>query len=344
MNGDRMRFGLIGAGAIAQSYGQAFQELGHAAELVGIADVRLDAARTMAEVFGCPYFESHEDLAERTPCEAVIVCTPPSSHLEVARHFLERGVHVLCEKPLAPDAASARQMIEAAEEHHVKLTMASKFRFVSDVVRAKNIVTSGILGDLILFENAFTARVDMAGRWNANPKVSGGGVLIDNGTHSVDLMRYFLGPIAEVQVVEGKRMQALEVEDTVRIFIRSAGGVVGTVDLSWTINKECDSYIDIYGSHGTIRVGWKESKYRQSTSRDWVIFGTGYNKVDAFKKQIENFCAAIRGEDTLRVTAHDGLASVEVIEAAYRSLHSNNWVPVTANGHSPAPSGIAVAA
>jgi predicted dehydrogenase len=241
---------------------------------------------------------------------------------------LERGIHVLCEKPLSIDVASARLMVEAAKKAGVKLTMASKFRYVDDVVRAKSIVSSGILGEIILFENVFASRVDMSRRWNANPEVSGGGVLIDNGTHSVDLMRYFLGPLAEVQVVEGKRVQGLTVEDTIRIFVRSASGVMGSIDLSWSIDKELDSYINIYGSHGTIFVGWKESKYRQSSSRDWVVFGKGYDKVQAFRRQIANFSRAILGEESLLITAEDALASVEVIEAAYGALRKNNWTMV----------------
>jgi predicted dehydrogenase len=325
---DPVRFALVGAGGIAQSYAQAFEDCPDG-RLVAVADVRTEAARALAERFGCPHYSSHEELAGQADTfDAVIVCTPPSTHEEITAHFLEQRRHVLCEKPFTLDSASARRMLAAAGRAGVLLTMASKFRYVDDVLRARSIMESGILGEIILFENAFTARVDMAGRWNADPRVSGGGVLIDNGAHSVDLMRYFLGPLGDVQVIEGKRVQGLAVEDTVRIFVRSVGGVMGSIDLSWSINKELDSYLNIYGSHGTVAVGWKDSRYRQTSSRDWVVFGKGYNKVQAFRSQIGNFARAIRGEERLRITAEDAVASVEVIEAAYQSLREQHWLNV----------------
>jgi predicted dehydrogenase len=168
----------------------------------------------------------------------------------------------------------------------------------------------------------------MSSRWNSDPTISGGGVLIDNGTHSVDLLRYFLGPLAAIQVVEGKRVQGLPVEDTARLFVRSVSGVMGTIDLSWSINKELNSYINIYGSKGTVFVGWKESKYRDSATGNWVVFGKGYDKVQAFRSQIANFCKAVRGEEPLLINAADALASVEAIEAAYRALRRNRWTAV----------------
>ncbi|HBE47293.1 MAG TPA: gfo/Idh/MocA family oxidoreductase, partial [Cyanobacteria bacterium UBA11369] len=250
----------------------------------------------------------------------------------ISLYFIDRKINVLCEKPFSIDSKSAKTMLDAAKKAGVKLTMASKFRYVEDVIKARNIVNSGILGEIVLFENAFTSRVDMSSRWNSNPKVSGGGVLIDNGTHSVDIMRYFLGPLAEVQVVEGKRIQGLLVEDTVRIFVKSISGVTGNIDLSWSINKELDYYIRIYGSLGTISVGWKESKYRQSSSSDWIVFGKGYDKVQAFGSQIENFAKAIKGEESLLITPEDALASVEVIEAAYAAMNQSHWTLVEANG------------
>jgi predicted dehydrogenase len=339
----KLRFGLVGAGGIAQAYAQAFRrtEIGRA---VAVADVREDAARALAEGLGAQSYDSYQAMARRAKLDAVVVCTPPATHAEVCQYFLEHQVHVLCEKPFTIDGKSARRLVEAAARAGLKLTMGSKFRYVDDVIRAKSIVTSGILGEIILFENAFTARVDMARRWNADPAVSGGGVLIDNGSHSVDLMRYFLGPLAEVQVVEGKRVQGLAVEDTVRIFAHSVSGVMGSIDLSWSLNKELDSYLQIYGSRGTISVGWKESKYRQSSSTDWIVFGNGYDKVQAFRSQIDNFARAILGKEMLLITAEDALASVETIEAAYASLRRLHWTSVRrgapralrTNGHAPA--------
>jgi predicted dehydrogenase len=185
---------------------------------------------------------------------------------------------------------------------------------------------------VILVENNFTARVDMRERWNSVPSVSGGGVLIDNGTHSVDVVRYLLGPIVEVLAVEGKRVQSLEVEDTAQLFVRTMGGERATVDLSWTIDKERDTYIDVYGTEGVIRIGWRGSRYRQMSSPAWVPFGTGYDKIAAMTAQIENFCGTLDGREPLRVTVHDALASVQVIAAAYDSLVSCDWVTPTGIG------------
>lgn len=324
---NKLRFGLVGAGGIAQAYAQAFRET-QIAQLVAVADVRTDAAEAIAQALNAKAYATHTEMLKEHDLDAVIVCTPPVSHPDICCDLCDEGVNVLCEKPLAITSASARKMFDAADVNGVKLTMASKFRYAEDVVRAKSIVSSGILGDIILFENVFTARVDMSNRWNSKKAVAGGGVLIDNGTHSVDIMRYFFGPVAELQVVEGKRVQNLEVEDTVRMFVKTNCGVMGSIDLSWSMNKEQPAFLSIYGSQGTVLVGWKESKYRRSTDSDWIVFGKGYNKFQAFRGQIENFARAIKGEDKMLVSPDDALASVEVIEAAYESLRHSQWQPV----------------
>lgn len=326
---EKLKFALIGAGGIAQTYAQAFQT-SKCCELIAVADVRQESAIAFAEPFGAKAFDDYKSLAENTSgIDAVIISTPPASHPEIATYFMRRGVHVLCEKPLCLSSAEAREMIATADETKVKFTMASKFRYVEDVIKAKALVASGVLGEVVQFENAFTAKVDMSKRWNSDKAVAGGGVLIDNGTHSVDIIRYFLGAIDEVLAVETGRTQGLDVDENVKLLAKTAqDGIAASVDLTWGINKELPNYISVYGTNGTLHVGWRESKYKLNSSPDWTVFGSGYDKVQAFRAKIENFRNAIRGAEELLIKPEDALASVEVIEAAYRSLNQNLWTRV----------------
>lgn len=330
----KLRFGIVGAGAVAQSYMQAFEGC-HEAAVVSVADIRAEAACAMAERLRCQSYQDYAKMASDCVLDAVIVCTPPVTHPDICIRFLRNKIHVLCEKPLSITVQHANAMMDTARKAGVKLMMASKFRYVEDVVRARSIVASGVLGDLILCENVFASHVDMTSRWNSIPGISGGGVLIDNGTHSVDLMRFFLGPLAKVHVLEGKRSQGLRVEETAVMFVRSATGVIGSIDLSWVITKQRESYLDIYGSRGALSIGWKQSKHLDYARGEWVVFGDGYNKVLAFRKQIENFSRAIRGEEAPLITDEDALASVSVVAAAYRALRQDQWVPVTGPWSAP---------
>ena len=322
-----LRLGIVGAGRIAGSYVKALEGCSEVV-VAGVADTNSEAGKLLAEQVDCVSYDSHAELQDRVKPEAVLICTPPNTHFEIATFFLEQRVHVMCEKPLAVDVNEARLMLDSAASSGAVLTMASKFRFVEDVARARSIIESGILGELILIENTFASRVDMAHRWNSDPTVAGGGVLIDNGTHSVDLTRYFLGPIAEVMAVEGRRVQDLGVEDTAQLFLRNHDSVRATIDLSWSLDKERDGYLDIYGSDGTILLGWTRSRYRQSSAVDWVDFGEGYSKERARRNQLVNFTKSIRNGEGLVITAEDALASVEVIRAAYQSLSRDDWVRV----------------
>jgi predicted dehydrogenase len=208
--------------------------------------------------------------------------------------------------------------------------MASKFRFVDDVIEARRLIQSGAIGEPIIFENAFTSHVDMSGRWNSDPDVSGGGVLIDNGTHSADIVRYLMGPVTEVMAIEGKRIQHLAVEDTAKMFLRTTDGVMASVDLSWSLDKSLEHFIWVYGTEGELRVGWRESSLRSHTGdSEWKVFGSGYAKIPCMQAQLRNLCGALRDQEDLIITAEDALSSVGVIEAAYRSLPTSEWRSVT---------------
>ena len=120
----------------------------------------------------------------------------------------------------------------------------------------------------------------------------------------------------------------MPVDENVKMFAKTKNNVTASVDLTWGINKELPYFISIYGTNGTLHIGWRESKYKLNSSPDWTVFGKGYDKVESFKGKIENFASALRGKEELYIKPADALASVQVIEAAYKSLNQNLWQPV----------------
>ena len=318
---------MVGAGHIANTWSDAFAASGHA-ELVAVADPCLPAARRIASRHGAAAHSDHRRTLDQVEADALLVCTPPASHAEIVFEALDRGLGVLCEKPLCTDLASAEILVERARLRGRPLMLASKFRYVEDVARARELLLSGHFGRLRRVENAFTTWVDMTGRWYADPAVSGGGVLIDNGTHSADLFRYLLGPLTEVLAVADPNLQPLEVEDTVRLFARNADGVTAHADLSWSLDPRRPTFLELYGSDGCLEIGWRSSRIRDSDG-PWRPFGAGYDKGAAFVRMLEDFCGALDGK-TPSSTPDDALASVAVIQTAYEALEQGSWQRVSA--------------
>ncbi|MCZ7534835.1 MAG: Gfo/Idh/MocA family oxidoreductase [Acidimicrobiia bacterium] len=324
-----LRYGLVGAGGIGAAYTQVFAGL-EEARLDGIADTDPDRAASAAAALGCASYPDHLALTGDVALDAVIVATPPSTHIDIARDLVDRGVAVLVEKPFAIHPDEARELVAEADRAGVQVTMASKFRYVDDIVQARRLLDAGQLGEPIVFENSFVSRVEMAGRWNSDAAVSGGGVLIDNGTHSVDVARYLLGPVVEVGANEGKRVQGLGVEDTAQLLLKHHDGALGSVTLSWSFERGTDVYVGVYGTEGAIEIGWKHSRRRDAGSREWITFGSGYDKISAMRDQVVNFSHALLGRESLLIAPTDAVASVDVIAAAYRSMDGRHPVPVCA--------------
>ena len=163
---------------------------------------------------------------------------------------------------------------------------------------------------------------------DGTPDVSGGGVLMDNGPHSVDIARCLLGPIERVHALAAPPIQDLGVEDTARLHFLTRAGAFGSVDLSWSVDKAGEDYVKVYGTGGTLLLGWQSSRSRKTGDSEWTRFGSGYQKATAFADLISNFVGVILGTASPRIEMEDALASVEVIEAAYRSLAQDTWASV----------------
>jgi predicted dehydrogenase len=166
----------------------------------------------------------------------------------------------------------------------------------------------------------FSSNVDMSSRWNSNPEQSGGGVVIDNGSHAADICRYLFGPVTSVSAVAYCRTPGLPVEDSAYLYLGTDNGVGATVDLSWSLDRKLPYYIRIYGERGRLCVGWKETTLNRGPSVAPTPIAPGYSKREAFLALHRDFIAASRKGTRARIDDSDGLASVEVVDAAYEAI------------------------
>lgn len=317
-----VRIALVGFGRIARDWLRVLVEL-DGFEVAGVVDPD-QRARARA---GVRAFASVGELLEAEHPDAAIVATPPSTHAELAIALLGAGCDVFCEKPLALTSRDAERMLATARDARRTLMMASKFRFVPDVDAARRLIADGAIGTPILYRNVFCSFVPMAGRWNSDAAIAGGGVVFDNGAHAVDLARCLLGPLARVLAVVGPRAQPVEVEDSARLLFETrAHRTPGIADLSWSVDGGDDDYVEIDGSEGIVQLGWHRSRWRPRGSSDWRVLGPGYDKLAAFRAQLVHFrdVTARRAEPT--ITDVDAIASVRFLEAAYRSIERGGWV------------------
>lgn len=320
--------GIVGAGAIGSVHVECTASLAQA-RLAAICDPREELAAAVAAKTGARPYASYEDLAYEERLDGIILCTPPVTHPSIATFFLERGVDVLCEKPLAVSGAQARDMYACARRNGRLLQLASKFRYVGDVATARELVRDGTLGAIRHAEIAFISSVDMRDRWNADPSISGGGVVIDNGSHAADLCRYLFGPVTHVAAVGYSRTEGMTVEDSAYLYLGVGHGPGVTVDLSWSLDRKLPFYVRIFGEYGRLCIGWRETTLTRAPGGTTAV-GSGYSKADAFTAVQRDFVEASIGRARARIDANDALASVDVVDAAYASMRDGGRAPVEA--------------
>jgi predicted dehydrogenase len=334
MSQNKMKLCLIGAGSIAASYTQAISMI-RTAELVGIADVRRHKAESLASICDCRAFSSFSEMVEELTPQAAIICTPPSTHRDISLDLAERGIHLLCEKPFSTSEFAAREMIDAARSAPVIIMVGSKFRYMDDIVHARHLIGSGILGEIRRITIIFSRVTPMKGRWYADREISGGGVIIDNGTHSLDILRFLAGPLSRVLAHESGRTQGLAVEENAHLLVETFGGTGAEIELSWNLSIPGDEFLSVSGTQGEVVIGWKQSLYRLHSSPESMVFGTGYDKMRVLGSQVENFIGAIQGIEEARISLQDILSQVMAVDAAYRSLSNGEWIalPAIEEGH-----------
>jgi len=320
MDSQVVRVGLIGAGGIGRTHLSSYERV-REARIVAITDLDEEVARAAAQQVGAQAFGSVEEMLVRSELDAVDICTPPVAHLDAALLAMERGLHVLCEKPLAHHPDAARKMVEAAQAQGVHLMTAFCHRFHPPIVALKRLIDAGELGEVVMFRNRFAAPFKgVEERWFSDKEVAGGGVLMDTSVHSIDLFRFLVGEVARVQAMIRQTNPAIgDVEDTAVALLSTSDNRMGVVEASWVLAAGFN-VVEVYGTGGAAMVHYWDgftSRYKTNKMEDWQpLEEVG---PDRFVGEIQHFVDACLGRTELQVTGYDGLRAVEIVYEAYAS-------------------------
>ena len=319
-----LKAGIIGCGGISQAHAEGYRK-GGKAELVAFYDVDEQRAEDYAEKYGGKAYPTAEDMLNNNNLDAVSICTPPSSHEKYTCLALQNRINVCCEKPLAHTSKSAKAMCKCAEESGKLLVTAYKFRFFPNVLWAKNLIDSGMVGSVVFARNIFASQIDMSERWFSKKEISGGGVMLDNGVHSIDLLRFLFGEVQGIFAVTKNAGKPLEVEDSCRLMLNMSTGMWASVDLSWVAGQS-RNILEVNGTKGLIELWWNGGTFTPA-SGDQKQFVPPEDpvKADPFAAELDWFLDCIEGKKAPRATAEDGLRALEVIDKAYASSKNPAW-------------------
>jgi predicted dehydrogenase len=252
-----MRIGVIGVGAnVFNMHAPAIKA--NALDVVGVADVNLAAAEQRAEELGCPAFATHRELLDRTRPEAVAIVVPHPFHASIAIDCLQAGAHVLVEKPIAVEAAEADRMIEVAAQAGRLLAVNLQHRTRSEIRAAKSLIQQGRLGDIQRIQMTAiwtrTARYYQLAGWRGTWRGEGGGVLMNQSPHTLDLVCHLAGQPSRVVAWNRTLFHNIETEDTSLAMFEWPNGALGSLFVSTAQAGEAER-LEIAGTRGVLQLG-----------------------------------------------------------------------------------------
>jgi predicted dehydrogenase len=309
------RIALVGCGGIARAHVDAFTAAG--AQVAGVCDPLPAAASALAASTGATVAADALALAA-SGIDLAVICSPPAAHPDGCLPFLTCGIAVLCEKPLAVDGPSAAALEATARQHGTPLFVALCHRWHAPLVRLKDLLASGTIGRPLHARVQFAGRLELAGGHRADRRLAGGGVLIDNGSHAVDLIRCLLGEPRTVSATIANLAQMVAVEDFAQVHL-AGDGWAAEITTGFSL-PEAENYIEVHGERGRAVVSYGIPGHPQLAW--WTPDGAGSDDCagapDRFRAQAAAVIAALRTGRPAG-NAADGTAAARIIDAAYAS-------------------------
>jgi predicted dehydrogenase len=286
------------------------------------------AADYAAEFNGIGSFGSYQEAADDSRVDAMYLCTPHHLHYQHVVLAAAAGKHILVEKPIARTPTEAAAVIEAADRAGVILMVAENYRFLSGVRLAKELIDTGVIGELrlIQLQEEGSFKPDL---WRNNRDLTGGGVFIDGGIHKIDLLRYLAGTpetIYAAQVPPGQT--GLDAEDGLVMITRSATGVVGIINHSWTRTARVQPmWLSVSGTKGRIYFELGVAELLLDDGRSERRLSLAQDHYGLVPMMLE-FRDCIREGREPQMSGSEGLADVALVVKAYESMETGRTVRV----------------
>jgi predicted dehydrogenase len=310
----------------AWSYARALSA-SRGARLVGVFDDTPALAAPVCRDFGAPFHGDARALAGDADVAAVVVCSATSEHRPLVELAASLGRHVLCEKPVATTVEDGEAMVTACRDAGVQLHTAFVSRFLPLVAQARAAVGAGQIGELLGMVGGNRGRPPLPPtypEWITTPEGAGGGALMDHSVHVTDVMRHVSGrEVVQVYAEAGSLLWGCGVDDAALLSLVLDGGVVASVDPSWSVPEgnpwDYDFYLRLVGTRGSLDFDdLAESLHLVTAGQGLRLVPFG---VDADARMVEAFLASVRAGEVLApcATGEDGLAALRVAVAGYRS-------------------------
>jgi UDP-N-acetyl-2-amino-2-deoxyglucuronate dehydrogenase len=334
-----MRVGMIGTGAISHKHAQVYKNIGF--ELTVCTDIFEPSGRKFADQYGAEFVPTYEEVCRHPKVDFVDVCTFPDFRLQPIEICAQTGKSVQVQKPIATNLETARQMIETARKGGIVLGVVSQHRFDDSSIFVKKAIGDGRLGKLLQCDayvkwhrTAEYYSRPIKGSW----KTEGGGALINQAIHQIDILRWFAGPVKELfGMWQLGALHKIESEDVVDTLMRYRNGATGVIQASTAFWPGYPERVELHGTKGTaVLTGDKLTTWdvendagEPAPVAKEVASGASDPmaiSLEPFERQFRDFADAIRNKRKPLVGGEEGYEALELVDAVYRSCRSGEKV------------------
>jgi len=330
-----LKIGVIGCGVIGQRRSKIINSSKNS-KVLAVADVDLEKAKSLGNELNCDYYDNWEKITQNDEIDAVLVSTTGNYLAKISYQVALKGKHIFCEKPLGTNVDEVKRVVEEAKKRNLVFKSGFTLRFHPGIKKIKSIIDQNLIGKIIFVNCKYgiTGRPGYEKEWRANPELSGGGELIDQGIHVLDLLRWFMGDFTEVSGSIGTLYWDTSVEDNAFAILKTVDNQMASLHVSWTrwdnlfsLEVFCEQgYIIMNGLGGvygkeTITVGKKAPPDKWPPEETVTVFA---NPEESWNEEWQEFVSSINNNSEPIGSGKDGLEALKLVFRIYDFCKNKN--------------------